>query len=274
MLSDRDYKQFARLIYDRTGVWFEENKRTFLWRRIQERIGALGLSGINEYFNLLYSGRSEKEWQSFIDCITINETYFFRDFPQLAAFAEQVLPQVAKAKEGRGDFRLRLWSAGCASGEEPYTLAIILREMLPRPPAWNIEILATDINSRVLSQARRAVYDSRSVRDVPPEYLERYFVLTPQGYALKAEIKKMVDFFHLNLFDGQAAAELKDFDFIFCRNVLIYFDDASRQRVVETFYRALRSGGYIFLGHSESVGRISGKFKMSRLDGHIVYYKP
>ncbi|SDF28345.1 CheR family methyltransferase [Sporolituus thermophilus] len=274
MLSDREFKQFAKLIYERTGIWFEDNKRAFLLRRIRERMNSLGMADIDEYYQQLYFINNEKEWQELVNRLTINETYFFRDFPQLAVFAEEVLPQVVKVREASGQLNLRLWSAACSTGEEPYTLAIILKEMLPKPALWDIDILASDINTRVLDHALRGNYDDRSVRDVPPEYLNRYFIRSLQGYTVKPEIKTMVNFRSLNLLDSTAIREQGEFDFIFCRNVLIYFDDHSRQKVVEDLYRALRRGGYIFLGYSESVSRINAKFRAARVADHVVYYKP
>lgn len=273
-LSDEQYRRFVELIYNKTGIWFEDNKKYFVEKRLAERIETLGIDSFRDYYFLLKFGTGSNEYQELFNRLTINETYFFRDFPQLASFAEQVLPLIVRQKQITGNKQLRIWSAGCSTGEEPYTLAIILREMLPEPEEWKIKIIATDINSRVLDMAYKGIYGSRSVKDVPLEYLERYFTARADFHLVNLSIKNMVEFRHLNLTDEPAMNEYCDFDVVFCRNVLIYFSPDSRLQTVENFYRSLNSGGYIFLGHSESVSRITEAFKMRRITGNIAYYKP
>jgi len=169
---------------------------------------------------------------------------------------------------------LRIWSAGCSTGEEPYTLAIILLEMIEDLNHWDVEILATDIDEVVLKKARLAAYGERSVKDVPGEYLTRYFDTRSNGtFYLVRGVKRMVRFEHINLFDRNRLREKGGFDFIFCRNVLIYFDDVSRKQVVDHFYVALNSGGYIFLGSSESAGRINTAFKVKKAGDYLIYFK-
>jgi chemotaxis protein methyltransferase CheR len=165
-----------------------------------------------------------------------------------------------------------VFSAGCSTGAEAYTLAIILKEMLDNFSQWDVIIKAVDIDEQVLAAARRAIYDNRSVKDVPDLYLKEYF--TSYGldqYAVKPEIKEMVLFEHVNLMDRRALRCETNYDFIFCRNVLIYFDDNSRKQVVDKFYTMLNRGGFIFLGHAESLSRISTAFKIRRMNGHIIY---
>ena len=181
---------------------------------------------------------------------------------------------VLKPLEVANDRRLRIWSAGCSSGEEPYTLAMILKEVMHDASRWDIKIKATDIDQVRLEMARRAVYDERSVKEVPAEYFDRHLARLPAGYfGIKPETAKLVELEHLNLSDRLAMRGMRQFDFVFCRNVLIYFDDASRKAVVDHFYNALRPGGFIFLGHSESIGRISTAFKLLRVGPHLVYRK-
>ena len=181
---------------------------------------------------------------------------------------------ILKPLEAANNRRLRIWSAGCSSGEEPYTLAIILMEVMHDFRNWDVKIKATDVDQVRLDMARRAVYDERSVKDIPPEYFDRHITRLPAGYfGVKPETAKVVEIEHLNLSDRLAMRGMKQFDFIFCRNVLIYFDDASRKAVVDHFYNALKPGGFIFLGHSESVGRISTSFKLLRVGQHLVYRK-
>lgn len=262
------------LIYRKTGIRFEEKKLYFISKRIEKRMSALGMERFSEYLRLLrFSDRDNLEFQQLTDLLTINETYFFRDFPQMEVFAEQCLVEVAEKKEKIGKRSLRLWSAGCSTGEEPYTLAIIASEMLDDASAWDIKIIAGDIDTNALEKAKRGVYEIRSVRDVPPEYLSKYFKVSGGLYMVKDQIRNMVQFEHINLSDKSHIRQKMGFDFIFCRNVLIYFDDISRKRLVDQFYLALNPGGYIFLGSSESVGRISTAFRLKKVGGHIVYYK-
>lgn len=273
-LTPELYQRFVDLIYKRTGIWFESNKRYFVDKRLDERIAELGLENYREYYQLLKFSTDETEMQQLVNRLTVNETYFFRDFPQLQGFAEEALLQVIKEKVATGDKKIRLWSAGCSTGEEPYTLAIILLEMLPDPEKWTIEILASDINTRVLDVARKGCYNSRSVKDVPEEYLERYFTQRLDMNILSMKVRNMVTFKIINLMEDKEMKVQRNYDFIFCRNVLIYFDTESRLSVLNRYYHSLRSGGFIYLGHSESVARITNSFKMKRIGSNIVYYKP
>jgi chemotaxis protein methyltransferase CheR len=225
-------------------------------------------------FLLRFGDKESHEMQALANLVTTNETYMFREFDQLQGFADHCLPMVLKPREACNDRRLRIWSAGCSSGEEPYTLAIILKEVMHDAGSWDIKIQGTDIDQTRLEMARRAVYDERAVREVPAEYFDRHIVRLPASYfAIKAETAKLVEIEHLNLHDRLAMRGMRQFDFIFCRNVLIYSDDASRKAVVDHFYNALKPGGFIFLGHSESIGRISTAFKLLRVGQHLVYRK-
>jgi len=273
-LTPELYQRFIDLVYKKTGIMFEENKRYFVERRLNDRIEQLEIESFRDYFFTLKYSNDETELQEIINRLTINETYFFRDFPQLQGFAESILPKMIKSKEAAGQRTLKIWSAGCATGEEPYTLAIILMEMIPDFEKWRIQILGTDINTRVLDMARKGLYNSRSIKDVPHDYLERYFTKRGLMYSMNLNVKGMVNYQLLNLSDQSKFKEHYDFDFVFCRNVLIYFDTLSRFKVLDSFYNSLRSGGIIYLGHSESVGRITEAFKMKRIQDNIYYYKP
>jgi len=274
VLTDQDYKLLCKLIYDRTGIRFDERKKSFVETRVARRVQELGLDSGRSYFVYLRYQDDGTELQNFIESLTTNETYFFRDFPQLACFAEQVLPSILDNKRQRSDLTLRLLSAACSTGEEPYTLAIILREMIEDFPAWRTEIVAIDIDTTVLRVAEAGVYLERSVKHVPPPYLKKYFTQQGRQYVLRDEIKSMVRFERANLIDRRDMSRYRDFDVVFCRNVLIYFDDSSRRRAVGYLYESLRPGGYIFLGHSESMSRISAAFQPVRFGNHIVYQKP
>ncbi|MGA1846612.1 CheR family methyltransferase [Deferribacter abyssi] len=208
-----------------------------------------------------------------MNLLTINETYFFREFPTLQAFAEHCLPKVIDNKKKSVNNKINIWSAGCSTGEEPYTLAIICKEMIDNFEEWEVRILATDIDKTALSRAKIGRYSNRSISKVPEEYFEKYFYYDNGFYCIADEIKTLVTFEHLNLMDTLALRKKRGFDFIFCRNVLIYFDEISRRQVVNHFYMALNKGGYIFLGHSESVGRITSAFKLKKYGEHLVYIK-
>jgi chemotaxis protein methyltransferase CheR len=270
-----DFEVLADFIYRKAGIRFELKKMYFISKRIQRRMEELGVETPAEYIRFLrFSDRDGLEFQKLVNLLTVNETYFFRDFSQLQAFGEHCLPEVAERKAARGDMTLRIWSAGCSTGEEPYTLAIILLEMLDDSRKWDIEILASDIDQNVLARAREAHYGARSLKDVPPEYLERYFIKSGNGHhSVSPRLRKLIRFEHLNLAEKEKLRQKRGFDFIFCRNVLIYFDDVSRKQLVDSFYVSLDRGGYIFLGSSESVGRITTGFQLKRAGGYLVYYK-
>lgn len=265
--------KIRNLIYDRTGIRFEENKVYYVKKRLQQRIAAGGFEGIEEYIKFLkLFDRDGREFQELINLLTVNETYFFREFPQLQVFAENCLNEVIERKLKNGDKTIKVFSAGCSIGAEPYTLAIILREMVENFNDWQVMVKAVDIDENVLAHARRGVYDKRAIKDVPNVYLTRYFTHAQPGeFIVKPEIKELVIFEHMNLMDRRALRYEENYDFIFCRNVLIYFDDVSRKQLVERFYTMLNKEGFIFLGHAESLSRISTAFKIRRLDGYIVY---
>jgi len=273
--SFHDFIKLRDLIYKKTGLFFEEKKIYFVKKRVNKRMEEGGFNDFSTYYKfLLFDSNKEDELQKLIELLTTNETYFFREFEQLQSFAEHCLPEVCEKKEKNKDYNLRIWSAGCSTGEEPYTLSIILLEMLDNPYLWKKEIIATDIDTMALEKAKRGVYGYRSIKNVPEDYFAKYFVNNGDEYRIKLTAKSIVKFAKINLYDDNEIRKLKNFDFIFCRNVLIYFNDISRKKVVNYFYEALNPGGYIFLGHSESMSRISSAFRIKRKGGFIVYQKP
>ena len=271
ILSEEIYNKFTSLIYQRTGIAYESNKKYYVQKRLEKQLERLNMRSYNEYYYLLRFSEDTTEFDRLINELTVNETYFFRDFPQLRNFAEDVLPLVVREKREANDQTIKIWSAACSTGEEAYTLAIILREMLDDPEEWNLHIIALDINTDVLQRAKIGLYDSRSVRDVPPEYLRKYFRMENGRYLIDDSLRKNIKFRKINLMDTSAIRSVKGCDFIFCRNVLIYFDDRSREKVLREFYDCLNPGGYLFLGHSESVGRISSAYKPQKIGGVTVY---
>ena len=273
-LSTENFNRLTQEIYLRLGLHFEDNKAYFLEKRVQKRMEILGLATPEEYiFRVCYSDRDGKEMQSLANLITTNETYMFREYEQLQSFANSCLPEVISAKQARGEHKLRIWCAGCSSGEEAYTLSMLVQEIFPDFALWRCEIIATDIDQNVLNQASSGCYGLRSVRGVPDHYKSKYLTQHGERYFVRPQAASIVHFQHLNLNDRMSMRGMRDFDFIFCRNVLIYFADVSRKTVVDNFYNSLNSGGYIFLGHSESISRISSSFKLKRVDGHLVYAK-
>jgi len=273
LLTDREYEKFVEFIYNQTGIHFDSRKNTFISKRITNRLENLGEDSFTKYFDFLrYKDFQKIELQELVNLLTINESYFFRDFPQIEAFANYCLTEVAERKSAEDYFTIRIWSAGCSSGDEPYTLAIILSEILDFNH-WKIEVHASDIDLTILDKAKKGIYEERSIRDVPLEYLTKYFVKIGNKYKVNDKIKSMVHFEHLNLSDIKSMRLKRNFDFIFCRNVLIYFDELSRKKVIDNFFLSLNSGGYIFLGSSESINRITTAFTIKKKGAYLVYTK-
>ena len=272
-LTAEQFGKLSRLIYKKLGLQFDEKKIYFLNKRVERRINELELRDADEYlFRLGYCDGDGSEMQALANLVTTNETYMFREFEQLAGFADYCLPEVIAAREQSATRRLRIWCAGCSSGEEAYTLAIIIREVFLASEEWKIEITATDIDENVLASARAAVYGDRSVKGVPDSY-NSHLMATAAGFRIAPSTARLVKVEKLNLSDHAAMKAMRAYDFVFCRNVLIYFDDESRRNVLNHFYDALNPGGYIFLGHSESVGRITSAFRLKRAGTHLHYIK-
>jgi chemotaxis protein methyltransferase CheR len=272
-LTAEQFSKLSKLIYRKLGLMFDEKKIYFLNKRVERRIGQLGLKDADEYlFQLGYCDGKGDEMQALANLVTTNETYMFREFEQLAGFADVCLPELVAAKLKTSDRRIRIWCAGCSSGEEAYSLAIIVREVFPDSKNWDVRITATDIDENMLQLARNAVYGDRSVKGVPDAY-SKHLVPSVTGFKIHPDTARLVYPEKLNLNDPQQMKAMRSYDFIFCRNVLIYFDDDSRRTVVNHFYDSLNPKGYIFLGHSESVGRITSAFRLKKTGGHLLYAK-
>ncbi len=274
-LSPEEFEILANFIYHKSGIKMESNKTYLLNNRIQKRIREKDMRSASEYIRYLkYSDKNGTELQELLNLVTVNETFFFRDFPQLEAFVE-CLKKTVQRKADEQNYTLKIWSAGCSTGEEPYTLSIILHEILDNVRNWKLQVTASDLDQAVLKKAQQGLYEYRSIRDVPAEYIDMYFSYDADSkiYRVNDNIRSLIQFEHLNLNDRDKMRIKGNYDFIFCRNVLIYFDDDSRRRAVEHFYSALNENGYIFLGSSESLGRITSAFKMIRLNKFLVYCK-
>jgi len=272
---DPDLVRIRDLIYQVAGIFHPDNKLRLLMDRCGRRMKELKTTSLREYFECLtLKPIRQTELVALLNEITIGETCFFRNQPQLEALRQIVLPKTLEAKAKMPLRRLRIWSAGCSTGEEPYTLSMLLHEeAYGRLKSWTVEILATDLNERSLAHAKAAVYGDYSTRHLTPFYRQKYF--TPNGNQLQVQSAQCpnISFSRLNLSDDTRMTFMKGLDVIFCCNVLIYFDLASKRRVIQHFYNNLLPHGYLFLGHSESLYGVSDDFRLVHLPGATAYVK-
>lgn len=266
-----EFRLLKEVINRHCGLSFGMDARTILERKLRDRLASLGFSSFGEYCQFLRSERGKAELDEAIDLVTVNETYFFREDYQLRCFAGEVLPALAREIGPRG--RLAMWSAGCSTGEEVYSIAVAVKESGLFNQA-EIRIFGSDISRRCVTSARRGVYGASSFRNTPPELRRRYFNERPDGVHVTEEIRSLCNFGQLNLVNPERAAVVGRVHVIFCRNVLIYFDNASRRRVIEMFYDRLLPGGFLLLGHSESLLNVSTAFELVHLREDLVYRKP
>lgn len=258
------------MLYQHCGVWLDDQSKFFVEGRLQETLRRHRFANFKElYYFLKYDARRAEEFATIVDLLTIHETYFFREDHQLHALQREILPDLMKRRQDR---TLRIWSAGCSTGEESYSVAMLLASQ-PVYADWRIEISGSDISQRVLEVARRGVYQASSFRTTPPDFKTRFFRPEGTGFRIDDSIKRMVSFFQFNLADVERAAVLPKMDVILCRNVIIYFDPPVKKRVVEMFWNRLRPGGYLLLGHSESLMNISTAFSLRHLRHDIVYQR-
>ncbi|MDD2856629.1 MAG: protein-glutamate O-methyltransferase CheR, partial [Desulfuromonadaceae bacterium] len=273
-MSDDEFQLLRDCVYAHCGIYFDHDSKYILEKRLSRRLTELGLSTFYDYYHYLkYNRNKEQELIDIMDVLTTNETYFFRESFQLKAFTDEIIPEIIKKRAARGNRSLRIWSAGCSTGEEPYTIAMLL-STIPELKGWNIEIIGTDISQKVLQQARRAVYGKSSFRATEQNDLQRFFHQQDDGYKVNDSIKELVTISHLNLFDTHRLTMLGKFDLIFCRNVIIYFDNSAKKRVIESFHSALYDSGFLLLGHSESLMNISTQFTLRHFKNDMIYQKP
>ena len=278
LISDSDFERFQDFFYHKVGIHFQPSKRYFVDKRLLQRMRATKSRTFSEYMALLRSEVSRKELQALINLMTVNETYFFREEYQLRTLVGPMLDEIA-ARKGPGE-TIRIWSIPCSTGEEPYSIAIYLSEYWPGLARHDVELVASDINTDVLQRAREGCYEKRAVQSLPPDVLRRYFTKEsdPSGgglrYRIDRDLRDSVRFSPVNIHDAEALRSHHGFDVIFCRNLLIYFDNRSRRRAAESLYESLRPGGFICLGHSESMSRISRLYEMRRFPESIVYQRP
>ena len=274
MLTSQEYTLLRDFIYEKTGIYFAENKAYLLESRLANRIDELGLSSYEDYhYYLKYGGiKMSRELMSLFDLVTTNETSFFRNVPQLDAFTTLVEKSYMNGRNTDGP--VRIWSAGCSTGEEPYTLTILMMEMAARTGrSIPFAVFGTDISMKALESAKRAVFNNYSVRNTDKAIIDRYFTHKNGMYALTDKVKKCVALDFLNLMDSDSYRKYRQMDVIFCRNVLIYFDEKGKKKVIDNLYQCLKPGGYLTIGHAESLHNISRGFKPLIFPGTITYQK-
>lgn len=284
MLTDEEFRLFRNLVYEEAGIYLKETRKDFLGNRLLKRMNATGLSSPYWYYKFVTETKGT-ELLMLLDLLTVNETSFFRNGPQMELFGNVVLPDVMRKRSRDMQRRLRIWSAGCSSGEEPYSIAMIVhstmvRNLSPSPLSaggqgrveWDVRIFASDLSLTALETATKGEYAGDKVHaTVDKHYLARYFETNWTRYKVKDEIKKMVVFDFHNLKNDNGLCNL---DIIFCRNVMIYFDEQEQARLIEKFYRSLNPGGYLLLGHAESLHGLGTGFEFIYDNKGTAYKKP
>lgn len=272
-ISDADFEKFREFFYRKTGIHFDSNKRYFVDKRLVDRVRSTDCENFREYFLKLRFERDDQELQELVNVMTVNETYFFREAYQFDCMVHHVLGELV-AHRPPGSL-IRIWSIPSSTGEEAYSIALYLLERWPLLDRYEVEILSSDIDTKVLRSANRGLYSARSVANLPKAYLDKYFQPRPGNYwQLRQDVLESVEFSRVNLCNPLETQQFKDIDLIFCRNLLIYFDDLSRRIAAEALYEALSPGGFVCLGHSESMSRISSLFTVRRFPDAMVYQKP
>jgi chemotaxis protein methyltransferase CheR len=261
-LTDADYGFVASLLYGRFGIQLGSQKRVLVAGRLTKRVRQLGLKSFPEYFDYLRADKSGNELSEFINRLTTNHSFLYREKDHYEFLRKKVFPEINKKLEGEPRYQARMWSAGCAAGEEVYTLALVLRDFFgPAAEGSDFGLLATDISLAALKSAQAGVYPAQKLSELPPALRSANFrEVGPDLFEVAPEVRRMVLFKRLNLMTETYPFKTA-FDVIFCRNVMIYFDQASRSRLVHSFYRYLKPGGYFFIGHSESIPRADCPFE-------------
>lgn len=269
------FRQWREFIYDKTGIFFQDNKKYLLESRLMRRLLHLKLSSYEDYLNFVKNtpqGRYELRY--LFDAITINETFFFRNQAQLDALVLKVIPEIISVKKQLNQKKIKIWSAAVSSGEEAYSIAMMINDLISNKyPEYEFEILGTDISHTALEAAVRGIYSEYSIRNVPVQFLKRYFRKTDNYFEISPVIKAMIDFKFLNLYEDISMIGVTNIDVIFCANVLIYFDQNSKIKVINNLYRSLNKNGYLFIGYSESLHGISKAFRLISFPKTIGYKK-
>lgn len=266
-LQDNTFKQLRDFIYEKSGIYIADSKKYLLENRLIKRIQEKKLGGYEDYLYLLLYGNSSDELTKLFDSVTTNETFFFRESQQLDVFIDHIVPAIIK-KQGSKD--ISIWSAACSTGEEPYTLSMLLVE---KGYTFKKEIVGSDISDGTLESAKKALYNSYSIRNIPTQYLKKYFKPNGQNYELSPAVKNTVKFMNINLVDERKMRLVTGRDVIFCRNVLIYFDDKAKKKAVSLLYDSLKPGGYLIIGLSESLHSVTRALKPVVINKVVVYQR-
>lgn len=271
-ISTADFERFRDFFYRKTGIRFEDSKRYFVDKRLVERMRQTQAATFRDYFTNMRFQASGEELQQLINSMTVNETYFFRESHQFDCMALELLNEIVKEQ---GKRELKIWSIPSSTGEEPYSIALYLMERWPAIKHIDVELMSSDIDSAVINKAKAGLFSERSVQYLDKALLKKYFTRREDGmYQASDDLRSCVHFSQVNLNDQSQMKRYRNIDLIFCRNVLIYFDDSSRRSAAESLYDTLAPGGFIFLGHSESMSRISSLFKIRKFRHALAYQKP
>ncbi|MCA1957939.1 MAG: protein-glutamate O-methyltransferase [Nitrospira sp.] len=254
-----EYRRLCALIYEESGIALGEQKTSLVVSRLSKRLRELGLATFTEYYEKVTTDRTGEEFTRMLDLISTNKTDFFREPKHFDFLRERVLPECSRTK------RIRIWSSACSSGEEPYTIAMTLYDSVENPAEWDFKILASDLSTRVLAKAAAGVYDEERVRMLPPDMVKRHFLKGRGERAglvkVKPHLSGMIQFRRVNLMDERFPIKTP-LDVVFCRNVMIYFDHDTQETLVNKFHSYIKPGGYLFIGHSESLQWITHPFKL------------
>jgi chemotaxis protein methyltransferase CheR len=271
-MSPEEFRLLRDVVYEHAGLVYDESALMLFDRRLGERLEALGLPSYQAYYKYLrFDAHNQQEMEEAVERLTTKETYFFRQEYQLRAFQSELLPRLEEANARSR--RLVVWSAGCSTGEEAYTLAALIIES-GRFEGWDVRVIGTDLSKHAVSHARRGVYQASSLRATSARDKARYFTELEDGFHVDQSVKKLCQFGQMNLFEVGRGNLVGRVDAIFCRNVLIYFDVRSRKRVIDNLYQRLSPGGYLMLGHSESLLNLSTAFELVHLRDDLVYRRP
>ena len=265
-LTDADFEQFRNLIYNESGIHFTSTNRSILESRLKERLREKGLDSVKTYFEKIL--KDQGELKSFLDSITTNLTRFFRNQAHFDALEHYVVPELKNIKKTSGSNTIRFWSAGCSTGEEPYTIAMLMNEILP--PPWKFEIIASDLSLKCLMTAKEGFYKDSQIVGIPDAYLKKYFDKVEGGYKIHADIMSKIRFDYHNLKNDSGQNNL---DVVFCRNVIIYFDEVAQKAVINRFWNSMASKSFLFIGHSESLFGMETKFEFVKTEWATFYRK-
>ena len=273
ILSKENFLKMGEFIYRKSGIFLEEDKHfDKLSKYVESRAKELEVDNFRKYFFILrFDDKDGEEFQELMNAVTVNETYFFREKDQFEVLANKILPELHKRLPASKP--IRILSSPCSTGEEPYSMVLHILEEANVVEERDIEIVGIDIDSTVIEKAKKAKYSERSIHAIPKGLLAKYFKKKSLGYELIDDLQGSVDLKVVNIFDKEQMRKLGKFDVIFSRNMLIYFDDASRKEVAMTFYDMLDQGGYVLLGHAEYMSRIVSVFKAIKLDNTLIYQK-